>query len=287
MKIGIGLQNTIPGAPGRLLVDTARRAEEVGFSTVATLDRVAYPSYESLVALAAAAAATERIGLLTNIVLAPARNAILLAKEAASVDQISGGRLTLGLGVGARRDDFEATERDFETRGRRFDRDLELMHDAWRGEAVGGCERPPSPKPVNGDRVPILIGGDSDAAIERAVRWGEGWTAGGAPPGMVGPFAQRVREAWLASGREGAPRLVALAYYSLGEDAEAESRANLLDYYEYLGSMAEGIASSTPRTPEAIRAGLRAFDEAGFDELIFYPTVSRLDQIDRLAELVL
>jgi alkanesulfonate monooxygenase SsuD/methylene tetrahydromethanopterin reductase-like flavin-dependent oxidoreductase (luciferase family) len=117
VDIGIGLPNTIPGTPGRLLVDWAPRAEERGFSTLATIDRVAYPSYESLVTLAAAAAATDRIGLMTNILLAPTRNPILLAKEAASVDGLSGGRLTLGLGVGSRRDDFEATQQAWEGNG--------------------------------------------------------------------------------------------------------------------------------------------------------------------------
>ncbi|HEX5877838.1 MAG TPA: LLM class flavin-dependent oxidoreductase, partial [Actinomycetota bacterium] len=113
MRIGIGLPNTIPETPGRLLVDWAARAEERGFSSLATIDRIAYPSYESLVTLAAAGAVTERIGLMTNILLSATRNPIILAKEAASVDQLSGGRLTLGLGVGGRRDDFVATERGF------------------------------------------------------------------------------------------------------------------------------------------------------------------------------
>jgi len=158
MDIGIGLPNTIPGTPGRLLVDWARRAEKRGFSSLGTIDRVAYPSYESLVALTAAAAVTERIGLVTNILLAPTRSPILLAKEAASVDQISGGRLTLGLGVGGRRDDFVATQQTWEDRGRRFDEDLELMHGAWRGELVGGCPKPPTPTPTSENRVPILIG---------------------------------------------------------------------------------------------------------------------------------
>jgi alkanesulfonate monooxygenase SsuD/methylene tetrahydromethanopterin reductase-like flavin-dependent oxidoreductase (luciferase family) len=121
MEIGIGMPNPVPGTPGRLLVDWARQAEEQGFSSLATIDRIAYPSYESLVTLAAAAAVTDRIGLITNILLAPTRNAILLAKEAASVDQLSGGRFSLGLGVGSRRDDFVAAERAFEERGRRFD----------------------------------------------------------------------------------------------------------------------------------------------------------------------
>src|SRR5690349_16781684 len=105
MKIGIGLPNTIPGTPGRLLLDWARLAEKHGFSRLGTIDRVVYPNYESLVALAGAGAVTERIGLLTNVLLGPTRNPVLLAKEAASVDQISGGRLTLGVGVGSREDD--------------------------------------------------------------------------------------------------------------------------------------------------------------------------------------
>lgn len=285
MKIGIGLPNPIRGVPGRLLVDWARRAEERGFSTLATIDRIAFPSYESLVALSAAAAITERIGLLTNILLAPARSPILLAKEAASVDQISGGRLTLGLGVGGRRDDFVAAERVFEDRGRRFDGDLELIHGAWRGEMVGGCPEPPTPFPVNERRVPILIGGSSDAAIERTVRWAEGWTAGGAPPEVVGPFAQRVRDAWESSDRDGEPRLVALSYFSIGE--EEESRRNLLDYYGFLGDMAKGFAESIPRTPEAIRERVKAFEDAGLDEVILDPTVAELEQVDRLADLVL
>src|SRR2546426_3576627 len=123
MDIGIGLPNPVPGTPGRALVDWARRAEERGFAGLATIDRIAYPSYESLIALAAAAAATERIGLMTNILLGPTRNPILLAKESASLDQLSGGRFTLGIGVGFRPDDYEAAERDFANRGKRLDDD--------------------------------------------------------------------------------------------------------------------------------------------------------------------
>jgi probable F420-dependent oxidoreductase len=285
MKIGIGLPNTIRGLPGRILIDWARLAEDRGFSSLATIDRVAFPSYESLVTLSAAAAVTERIGLLTNILLAPTRNPVLLAKEAAGVNQISRGRLTLGLGVGTRQDDYEASGQSFEDRGRRFDSDLEVMHAAWRGELVGGAENPPTPSPVKGQRVPILMGGSSDVVLDRVVKWGEGWTAGGAPPDVVGPFAQRVREAWAASGRDGEPRLVALAYYSIGE--EEESTKNLLDYYGYLGDMAKGLAEFTPRTPDAIRERVKAFEQTGIDELVLDPTVGNLDQVDRLADIVL
>lgn len=286
MRIGIGLPNTIPETPGRLLVDWAARAEERGFSSLATIDRIAYPSYESLVTLAAAGAVTERIGLMTNILLSATRNPIILAKEAASVDQLSGGRLTLGLGVGGRRDDFVATERGFEDRGKRFEEDLELMQGAWRGELVGGCPKPPTPEPVRGN-VPILIGGTADVVLDRVVRWGAGWTAGGSGPDQVGPFADRVRKAWADAGRDGSPRIVALSYFSLGDDAVESSRASLLDYYAFLGEWAEQIADGASRTIEDVRDTARRFEEAGVDELIFDPTVADLDQVDRLADAVL
>jgi alkanesulfonate monooxygenase SsuD/methylene tetrahydromethanopterin reductase-like flavin-dependent oxidoreductase (luciferase family) len=286
MRIGIGLPNPIPGTPGRLLVDWAARAEESGFSTLATIDRIAYPSFESLVTLGAAAAVTERIGLLTNILLSQTRSPILLAKEAASVDQLSGGRLTLGMGVGGRRDDFVASERGFEDRGRRFDQDLEVIAGAWRGELVGGCPRPPTPRPVNGT-IPVLIGGTADAVVDRVVRWGAGWTAGGGAPDQVGPFADRVRRAWKDAGREGDPRIAALSYFSLGDDAVDASRDYLLDYYGFLGDWGQGLADGIPRSVEDVRAASGRFEDAGVDELIFDPTVADIGQVDRLAEAVL
>ena len=102
MKIGIGLPNPVPGTPGTRLVEWAKRAEDRGFSGLATIDRLAYPSYDSLATLAAAAGATTRIELLTNVLLAPLYPAPLLAKTAASIDQLSDGRLTLGLAPGGR-----------------------------------------------------------------------------------------------------------------------------------------------------------------------------------------
>src|SRR5919107_2171958 len=114
MDIGIGLPNAVRGVDRRGIVDWARRAEEAGFSSLGTIDRLAYPNFESLIALAAAAAVTERVRLVTDILLAPTRPARLLAKQAATIDQLSGGRLTLGLAVGGRADDFEAVGVDFQ-----------------------------------------------------------------------------------------------------------------------------------------------------------------------------
>jgi len=289
MKISIGLPNPVPGTPGGLLVDWARRAEERGFAGLATIDRIAYPSYDSLSTLAVAAGATSHIELLTNILLAPLYPPALLAKSAASIDQLSGGRLTLGLAPGSRADDYALTGQQMRHRGRALDDGLELMHAAWRGETPDGgtpglaiC-----PTPVKDQRVPVLIGGTSDKAIERGVRWGAGWTAGGAAPHQVGPFYQRARTAWADAGRSGQPRLAALAYFSLGDDAEEASREYLKHYYAFTGDYAGMIADGALRTPEAIRAAVDAFAEAGCTELYFDPTVARLDQVNRLADLLL
>src|SRR5215475_11313668 len=166
MKIGIGLPNQVKGLPGRRLVEWAQRAEERGFAGLATLDRVAYPGYDSLATLAAAAGATTRIELVTNVLLAPVYPAPLLAKTVASIDQLSGGRLTLGLAPGGRADDYAVAGRDFHRRGRDFDAALELLHRAWAGEVIEGSDgQPVSPPPTQGGRVPILFGGHEKYAF--------------------------------------------------------------------------------------------------------------------------
>src|SRR5204863_10140381 len=117
-------------------------AEARGFSSVATIERIAYPSDDSLASLAVVGATTERIGLLTNILVEPVYVPVLLAKAAATIDRVTGGRLTLGLGVGGRADDFELTGRSFSDRGKRLDADLELLHRAWAGEAIAPSRFP-------------------------------------------------------------------------------------------------------------------------------------------------
>src|SRR5918997_3595141 len=118
MDVGIGIPNSVRGTTGPQLLEWARRAEAAGFSTLASIGRVAYPSYEELTVFAAAGAVTERIGFLSNVLIAPARSTAELAKQAATVQQITGGRLTLGIGIGWREDDYELTGRDFSARGR-------------------------------------------------------------------------------------------------------------------------------------------------------------------------
>src|SRR3954468_21300963 len=126
MDVGIGLPNAVRGVDRAGIVEWAIRAERAGFSTLGTIDRIVFPNYESLIALAAAAAVTERIRLATDILIAPLRaNTALLAKQAATIDHLAGGgRVVLGLAPGGRQDDYELSGVDFSQRGRIFDRQL-------------------------------------------------------------------------------------------------------------------------------------------------------------------
>jgi alkanesulfonate monooxygenase SsuD/methylene tetrahydromethanopterin reductase-like flavin-dependent oxidoreductase (luciferase family) len=286
VDIGIGLPNTVPGAPGPTIFEWAKRAETRGFSTLATIGRVAWAGYDELVALAAAAGATERIGLLTNVLLAPAWPTALLAKGTASLDQLSGGRFTLGVGVGSRPDDFAAADVDFSSRGRRFDEQLEVLHATWRGEAIDGFDQAFGPTTVRG-RVPLLFGGDPARAARRAVRWGaEGLTVGGAPPDAAAQAAQAFRSAFTAEGGTGTPRVVCLTYFSLGDEHRDESIAYLRAYYASIGEYAEMIAQGAARDADEIRRRVETYEAGGVDELILDPSVRHVDQVDRLADVV-
>src|SRR3954453_18583997 len=174
MDVGIGLPLTIRGATGAQIVQWAQRAEARGFSSLGTIDRIVYANYDPLIALAAAAAVTERIKLATTILIAPLRiSGAMLAKQAASVDALSGGRLVLGVAVGGREDDYEAAGADFGSRGKAFDRMLEEWAEVWNGDAIGPDARPS-----------VIIGGSSGAAFRRAAAH-DGWIMGGGSPAQL------------------------------------------------------------------------------------------------------
>src|ERR671916_2971566 len=125
MEVGIGLPNAVKGVTGKQLVEFGRAAEEAGFPSLGALDRVVYHSYEPLVTFGAIAAVTERIRLTTAIVLAPLRSTPVLAKQAAAVQELSGGRLVLGMGLGARDDDYHASDIAMGPKGKRFSEQLD------------------------------------------------------------------------------------------------------------------------------------------------------------------
>ena len=284
MDIGIGLPSTIPGIPGRLVLDWARAAEQAGFSTLGTLDRIVYGNLETVPTLGAAAAVTERIGLTTAIMIGPYRgNGALLAKQLATVDRISDGRLTVGIAVGSRPDDFEATASPYIERGKAFDAQLAEMRAVWAGEPRGYAG-PIGPAPVRPGGPPLLIGGGSAAAFRRMTEYGAGWILGAGGPDAFAAAADTARAAWRGAGREGEPRLAAIGYVSLGDDAEGHARRYLGDYYSFAGDYVDRIVAGALTTRQTVADTVAGFTAAGCDELILFPANPDLQQIELIAE---
>jgi alkanesulfonate monooxygenase SsuD/methylene tetrahydromethanopterin reductase-like flavin-dependent oxidoreductase (luciferase family) len=286
VDIGIGLPTTLPGATGDQVVEWARRADAAGFSSLGTIDRLVYSNYEPLVALGAAAAVTERARLITSIALLPFRqNAALVAKQAASVHALSGGRLVLGVAVGGRPDDFEASGVPMEGRGERIEEMLDEIKRLWAGEQRGyaGGIGPD----VADDPPAIIVGGQIDAAFRRAARYGAGWIMGAAPPESLGPARDKLESAFREAGRDEKPRALALTYFSLDDDAEDQTRRTIGHYYSFVPEYADMVVAGTAKGEDEVRERVRAFEEQGCDELVMFPASPDPGQVDRLASTVL
>jgi alkanesulfonate monooxygenase SsuD/methylene tetrahydromethanopterin reductase-like flavin-dependent oxidoreductase (luciferase family) len=280
MRVGVGLPISTPGAGRDLVLEWARRADVGPFSSLGVIDRLVYECWEPLASLAACAAVTERTRLVTMVVIGPLRRTAVLAKQAATVDALSGGRLVLGLGLGARHDDYEAAGVPHRGRGGALTRQLVELRRVWEDEVVG-------PRPVQPDGPPLLVGGGGSAAFARAACRADGYVHGGGPPRAFAGAAGRALAAWADADRPGAPQLWGQAYFALGDEATLEAGAAYLrDYYRFTGGFEERIAAGNLTTPAAIKDLVRGYEEEGCDELVLLPTVSRLDQLDRLAQVL-
>jgi alkanesulfonate monooxygenase SsuD/methylene tetrahydromethanopterin reductase-like flavin-dependent oxidoreductase (luciferase family) len=268
LEVGVGLPAVVPGASADLLLRWARDADAGTFSSLGVHDRLAWDGFECLGVLNAAAAVTARIRLASLVLIAPLRPTALIATQAAAIQGLSGGRLTLGVGIGPRRDDYETAGAAFGSRGRRLE---EQLHDL-RGYWDAGMARPG-----------LLVGGGGDAALDRMARHSEGYVHGGGPARAFKGAADRALAAWYDAGRPGRPRLVGTGYFALG-GKEAEGREFLRHYYRFVGPFAERIADGLLTSPEAIAELATGYAEAGCDELVLFPTVAAIDQLHLLAE---
>jgi alkanesulfonate monooxygenase SsuD/methylene tetrahydromethanopterin reductase-like flavin-dependent oxidoreductase (luciferase family) len=281
MKVGIGLPATIPNVPSDLVLEWAKRADNDGFSTLGIIDRLVYSNYEPMMTLAAVASVTERVRLMTTILIAPLRNTAVLAKQAATLDRISDGRLTLGLAIGGREDDFLAAAVSYKTRVRKFEEQLRLMKRVWSGEAIGGDVGKIGPPPVQPGGPEILIGGYSPAALSRASRFADGFiAAGGQDAQRMASIYNGVQESWKAAGRKVQPRLVCAAYYALGANAADRGSLYIRDYYGFLGPMVDNIVRGILSTQSAVRSAIKSLSEIGANEFVLWPCIPDLEQVD-------
>jgi alkanesulfonate monooxygenase SsuD/methylene tetrahydromethanopterin reductase-like flavin-dependent oxidoreductase (luciferase family) len=274
MNVGVGLPTTTPGTDGAMVLEWARRADAGPFSSLAVLDRVVYDCLDPFAALAAAAAVTARVRLATMIAIGPLRATALLAKQAASVHALSGRRLTLGLAIGARIEDYEAAGIDHRGRGGRLSEQLAYLRGGIDEDRVGPAR----------EGIELLVGGASGQAFSRMARYADGYAHGGGPPRAFAGAASRAQAAWRDLGRPGRPRLWGQGYFALG-DVE-RGNAYLRDYYAFTGPFAERVVAANLTSARAIKDFLRGYEEAGCDELVLFPTSADATELDRLAEVV-
>ncbi|TCO43782.1 LLM class flavin-dependent oxidoreductase [Actinocrispum wychmicini] len=282
MKVGLGL----PLDDTESLLDWAVRADAGPFTTLGIADRIPYHNPEPLVTLAAIAGATSRVRVQTEVLLAPVRETVLLAKQAATLDRISGGRFTLGLGLGGRTDDYLATGFEQRTRGRRLDQQMATLRDLWAGRPLSEDVGPIGPLPTTPGGPEVLFGAFAPPAVDRVGKWGDGLLTAG-DPAMTNQLFRAAEQSWETHGRTGRPRLVAQVNVAFGPDTvTAEARRNILSYYDFTGEYATRIADALVTSDAGIRAVIKAFSDIGAEEVMLYCWSTDPHQVDRIATLI-
>lgn len=269
MRFGIAVPNFSRLGTRDIVVEVARQAEALGYDSIWTTDHVMMARgqeepyghvLEALTTLSYLAALTERIKLGISVIVLPQRNPVVIAKETATLDYLSGGRLIVGLGAGWNAREFAFIGADFENRGKRFDEYIRAMRELWTspdprfdGHFVQFADVLFSPRPIQAGGPPIVIGGYSKATFRRAASLADGWHSTGVSPSAYADGLRQIRE------RAGSRRVIASARMRAGIDRRLpEQRA------------ADGSIQTVLDGPrEAIVARLEEYRAAGADEIVF------------------
>jgi alkanesulfonate monooxygenase SsuD/methylene tetrahydromethanopterin reductase-like flavin-dependent oxidoreductase (luciferase family) len=266
-----------------------RGIDEGAWTSLAVPERITYTSHDTTVQLAAAAALTERVRLWTTIVILPAHDAVAVAKQMASVDVLSDGRLTMGVGIGGREDDYRAINASFARRYPRMDEQVATMRRIWNGEPPFEGADPVGPPPVQPGGPPLVAGAFGPKGIARAARWAVGvngaWTLDGSQDAMTAAF-DLVRDAWRDAGRAKPPHLSSSIWYALGPDAEEQLHSYAYNYLKIFGDeIGRGAASmATCFGADALRRTLDHARAAGADEFLLVPTTADPDELARTVD---
>jgi probable F420-dependent oxidoreductase len=278
MKIGVNLHNYGPFASKPAIDAIAERSEALGYDSIWTADHILVPRtepepfgqlLETLTTLSYIAAKTRRIALGTSILVLPQREPILVAKQAATVDELSDGRLTLGIGVGWIEREFGYLGADFAARGDRADEYIAALRELWTadepqfaGDAVRFDEAIFSPRPRRQSGIPILVGGDSTRALRRAARLADGWHALDASPKKIRDAA--VTLATLAPDR---PLEISLRIKTaIGRATRPPGTSEDPDHGALEGE------------PDAIAARILSYRDAGVTHIVIDPDTDTLEQ---------
>jgi alkanesulfonate monooxygenase SsuD/methylene tetrahydromethanopterin reductase-like flavin-dependent oxidoreductase (luciferase family) len=290
VKIGLCFPYTQEDPSRDVMLDWFRRVDEGPFSTISCGERMVGPSVDMMALLGAAAAVTERVRIAPTLYVLPMHPAIKVAKHAATLDVISGGRTTITVGIGGRVHDYRCMEKEPRRRYARLDEQVEQIRRIWAGELPFEGTEPVGPPPVQPGGPPILAGVTGPKGIARAAKWADGiysWSSNG-----VGEEVEKQRDlitsAWDAAGRDTAPQRVAGFWYSLAPDADAKLKAYVYKYIKVIGEPAARYMSSLVdrSSADAVRASLDAYEALGIEECWLNSATAEIAEIDRLLELL-
>jgi alkanesulfonate monooxygenase SsuD/methylene tetrahydromethanopterin reductase-like flavin-dependent oxidoreductase (luciferase family) len=290
VELGMTLPTMVGGLGRDDLLAWARRVDAGPFATLAAGERVTFPNPEILVTLAAAAAVTERVRIAATVFVLPMHATVWLAKQAATLDVLSAGRLVLGVGVGGRADDYRAVGAPFERRHARMDAQVAELRRLWAGEPPFPGGDPVGPAPLQRGGPPLWIGAASEPALRRGARWAAG-VAGfslGPDRAEVAAGFRLAERLWREAGRTQPPRRVTSFWYALGPDAEERLRAYAVRYLAVFGERpARALAARCGAAgAPAVRERLAALRDAGADEVLLVPTANELDELERTLDLL-
>ncbi len=291
MKISMTLPVMERGLDRARLRSWVRAVEAGPWHSLAMGERIAFVNPELIALLGACAVLTERVQLVTTVVIGPMHDPVWLAKQLATVDVLSGGRLSVGLGIGGREEDYRAVGADLSARSNdELARRARRLRALWSGEPIGsGIDRALEPRPIREGGPELLAGALGPRAIRKAARWADGlsgfsWRP---DPHEIGVAFDRAREAWREAERP-APRLSVGFWFAAGDDdPRAQISGHLRRYLSWLP--ASFVDSLVPTTgfagdgPE-LRALLSEIESLGADEVFLVPTSIDEAQIERVGE---
>ena len=290
MEIGVGLPTNLRGTNKDLVLRWAATAESAGFASLCMGERLTYSGYDWVLALTAAASVTTRIRLLSNVIILPIHPPGVVAKQALSLDDYSGGRFTLGVGLGTPLDDYDVAPSPRAGRGKRFEESLRTIRELFKGESLIPETRAIGPAPVRRGGPEILLGSNGLKALRRTGAFADGavtWSFG-ADPEEARRMLAVVNDSWRENGRAGKPRFVCGCYYSAGPRAREDLTAYFHEYYPKVlpGQVEQLLAAVRTVTPDAIRDTVRRMQDVGCDEFIFVPVKPDMVHLEGLAKIV-
>ena len=291
MKIGICLPYLKQNLTRDDYLQWFRAVDEGPFHSISCGERIHGPAYDMRVVLSAAAAVTSRVEITPTLYVLPMHNAVRVAKEIATLDILSGGRVKqVAVGYGGRPQDYEAVDASFEGRYGRMDRQVTTLREVWGGKEVVTGTGGIGPKPTSPGGPRLLAGAMGPKSIERCAKWADGlyaWSGNGEQTELAHTFSM-ADAAWERAGRDAAPYRLGGFWFTLTDDGKSKLYDYVYDYLAIAGTeIATMMAESVHRCDaDAVKIALDNAEAAGCEEVFLVPATAEIEELERLQTLL-